>query len=962
MNYSKILSLINGASRTVDFSLASNVLELSNIQMDGSVSGHVVISASATTTTYSIIWPAAQAASSGYVLTNDGTGVLSWAAPASSGVTSISIASSNGFAGSSSGGSTPILTLSTGVTGILYGNGTSVAAAIASNFPTLNQDTTGNAATATTATNIAGGANGSVPYQTASATTTMLAIGSTGQVLTVVSGVPAWAAPATSGTVTSVDASVPSFLSISGNPITTSGTLAIGYSGTALPIANGGTGVTAVPTSPATSAFAAWDANKNLSANSFIEGYATTATAAGTTTLVVGSAEQQYFTGTTTQTVVLPVTSTLILGQSFTIVNNSTGVVTVQSSGANTVQTMAAGTELVVTVISTSLTTAAAWNASYGFSSAGSFANTALSNLTTTSINQDLIPGINNSQHIGSASFAWLTVFASAVTSGSASVGVSNQTLKNNSGTVTLNWASGLLSDSSSDQSLDWLNRRLYANDGTTIMATWSSTAGIAFNYVTASTVPVFNASKQLVSSSVTSTTLGFLDATSSIQTQLNSKITNPMTTAGDIIYENAISAPARLGIGSTGQVLTVVSGLPAWATPATSGTVSSVAFADDSSTPIYSVSGSPVTSSGTLAITLATQSANTVFAGPTTGSAAEPSFRSLVAADIPSLSAVYVTQSEVGAANGVASLDSGGKVPVSQLPNGVFVYQGLYDPSTNTPALADGTGTAGQVYYVSTAFNGIVAGAFGGASLNFSVGDLAIYNGTAWELTTPAAGVSSVNGTYGAVILSMISANGFAGIYSGTALTVSTTVTGILQGNGTAISAASTTGSGSVVLSASPTFTGTISAVNETISGNLVAPIIQFSAVYGGVATLSANTTYAMRYGIPANGETVGQLYVADWDTSSFDLFWCVGLFNSASSTATGVTISITNKGSFTLGSSDINFSSSDQGKPTWLGASGAYTANSAFSPSAGDANEKLGIVTGASTIWVDCQMMGVS
>lgn len=45
-----------------------------------------------------------------------------------------------------------------------------------------------------------------------------------------------------SGTVTSVDMSVPAFLSVSGNPITTSGTLAVSLSGTALPIANGGTG------------------------------------------------------------------------------------------------------------------------------------------------------------------------------------------------------------------------------------------------------------------------------------------------------------------------------------------------------------------------------------------------------------------------------------------------------------------------------------------------------------------------------------------------------------------------------------------------------------------------------------------------------------------------------------------------------------------------------------------------
>jgi len=47
-----------------------------------------------------------------------------------------------------------------------------------------------------------------------------------------------------SGTVTSVAATVPTFLSVTGSPITTSGTLAITLSGTALPVLNGGTGVT----------------------------------------------------------------------------------------------------------------------------------------------------------------------------------------------------------------------------------------------------------------------------------------------------------------------------------------------------------------------------------------------------------------------------------------------------------------------------------------------------------------------------------------------------------------------------------------------------------------------------------------------------------------------------------------------------------------------------------------------
>lgn len=50
------------------------------------------------------------------------------------------------------------------------------------------------------------------------------------------------------GTVTSVAATVPSFLSVSGSPITSSGTLAISLSGTALPLANGGTGATSAAT------------------------------------------------------------------------------------------------------------------------------------------------------------------------------------------------------------------------------------------------------------------------------------------------------------------------------------------------------------------------------------------------------------------------------------------------------------------------------------------------------------------------------------------------------------------------------------------------------------------------------------------------------------------------------------------------------------------------------------------
>lgn len=78
-------------------------------------------------------------------------------------------------------------------------------------------------------------------------------------------------------------------------------------------------------------------------------------------------------------------------------------------------------------------------------------------------------------------------------------------------------------------------------------------------------------------------------------------------------------------------------------------GTVTSAAL---SLPAILSVSGSPITSSGTFTVSLATQTANTIFAGPTTGAAVTPTFRALVAADIPNISAAKLT-------SGVANLPS---------------------------------------------------------------------------------------------------------------------------------------------------------------------------------------------------------------------------------------------------------------------------------------------------------------
>ena len=64
-------------------------------------------------------------------------------------------------------------------------------------------------------------------------------------------------------------------------------------------------------------------------------------------------------------------------------------------------------------------------------------------------------------------------------------------------------------------------------------------------------------------------------------------------------------------------------------------GTVTSVSLSAPAQ---FAVGGSPVTGSGTLSLTWETQTANTVLAGPTSGAAAAPTFRAMVAADLPTV------------------------------------------------------------------------------------------------------------------------------------------------------------------------------------------------------------------------------------------------------------------------------------------------------------------------------------
>ena len=81
-------------------------------------------------TTPAISMAAATASVNGYLTSTDWT-TFNSKQPAGTYVTAVSVVSANGLAGTSSGGATPALTLSTSITGILKGNGTAISAAVA---------------------------------------------------------------------------------------------------------------------------------------------------------------------------------------------------------------------------------------------------------------------------------------------------------------------------------------------------------------------------------------------------------------------------------------------------------------------------------------------------------------------------------------------------------------------------------------------------------------------------------------------------------------------------------------------------------------------------------------------------------------------------------------------------------------------------------------------------------------
>ena len=187
-------------------------------------------------TTPAISMAAATTSTNGYLTNTD------WNTFNSKGTGTVTSVSGTATRITSTGGTTPVIDLASGVA-------TAGTTGSASLIPVVTIDTYGRVTSITTAANPQGtvtSVTGTAPVVSSGGATPAIsmaaATASTNGYLTSTD----WSTfnSKGSGSVTSVAATVPSFLSVAGSPITTSGTLALTYSGTALPVANGGTGAT----------------------------------------------------------------------------------------------------------------------------------------------------------------------------------------------------------------------------------------------------------------------------------------------------------------------------------------------------------------------------------------------------------------------------------------------------------------------------------------------------------------------------------------------------------------------------------------------------------------------------------------------------------------------------------------------------------------------------------------------
>jgi hypothetical protein len=371
--------------------------------------------------------------------------------------------------------------------------------------------------------------------------------GTSGQVLTSAGtgNTPTWTTP-TTGTVTSVDATAGTGISVSGGPITTSGSLTITNTAPDQVVSLTGAGTTSIsgtyPNFTITSddQFDGTVTSVDLTAGTGISVSGGPITSSGSITVTNTAPDQTVAissgTGISVSGTYPNFTVTNTAPSSGGTVTSVTGTAPVVSSGGNTPAiSMAAATGSVDGYL-----TSTDWN---------TFNNKSNTTGTVTSVG-------------GTGTVNGITLTGTVTSSGNLTLGgtLSGVSLSTQV-TGTLPIANGGTGETTRQAAMDAL-----AGAVTSGQYLRGNGTDVVMSAIQAADVPTLNQNTTGTASNVTGTVAIANGGTGQTTANAAYNALSPMTTTGDITYEAAGGIATRLPIGTAGQVLTVASGLPSWA------------------------------------------------------------------------------------------------------------------------------------------------------------------------------------------------------------------------------------------------------------------------------------------------------------------------------------------------------------------------------------------------------------
>lgn len=264
-----------------------------------------------------------------------------------------------------------------------------------------------------------------------------------------------------------------------------------------------------------------------------------------------------------------------------------------------------------------------------------------------------------------------------------------------------------------------------------------------------------------------------------------------------------------------------------------TSGTVTSVALSLPN---IFTVSGSPVTSTGTLSASLSNQNANLIFAGPSSGSAAAPTFRSLASGDIPDISGTYLTVST--ASSTYLSQSSASSTYLTQ-SSAASTYLPQSTASATYLSQADATST-----YLPASTAASTYASLAGASAQ------TISRDTTLSGTVNLSGTIQIGGT------GMTSSAAELNLVDGSVANTVVNSKAVIYGSAGEIAASSISTTGNVTVGGNLTVNGTTTTINSTsvsvddinvILGDTASP--SDATADGGGITLKGTTDKTLNW-----------------------------------------------------------------------------------------------------------------